>query len=117
MKTYITLVLLIISVSLFGKEVPVETARKVAENFLRLNVSNQLKSNATFELDLVQVPRHEAFGKSLKKSASKGEQLLYLFSINRDEGFIIISADDDAIPVLAYSLENHFDPGESNLST
>jgi len=110
MKTYITLVILIISVSLFGKEIPFETARKVAENFLIRNVSNQLKSNATFELNLVQVSKHEAFNRSLKKSSGTREQLLYLFSINHDEGFIIIAADDDAIPVLAYSLETNFDP-------
>ena len=110
MKIKFTLALLILTLSLFAKQVPVETARTVAENFLILNVSKQLKSNATFELALVQVPEYEAFSRSQKKSSDTGEQLLYLFSINHDEGFIIISADDDAIPVLAYSLENHFDP-------
>jgi Peptidase C10 family/Spi protease inhibitor/Secretion system C-terminal sorting domain len=110
MKTRIALVLMIVSISLYGKEVPLETARTVAENFLILHISDQLKSSSSYELSLIQTPSHKAFGRSLKKSGSPGERLLYLFSINSDDGFIIISADDQAKPVLAYSLENEFNP-------
>lgn len=112
MKIRFTFVLLILTVSLFAKEVPLETARTVAENFLLLNVSQQTKSSARFELGLVQLPSHEAFSRQIKKSGSVDKDLLYVFSINEDEGFIIISADDNAIPVLAYSLENQFDPAK-----
>ena len=66
MKTKLALVLLIISISLYGKDVPVETARSVAENFLILNFANQLKSSSQFELNLVQPSSHEAFNRSLK---------------------------------------------------
>ncbi len=110
MKTRFSLALLILSLSLFAKEVPVDKAKVVAKNFLILNATTQLKSTSDIELTLVEAYAPGPLVSSIQKSSTAGESLLYIFSINKNEGFIIVSADDLAIPILAYSLENNFDP-------
>ncbi len=115
MKTRFTIVLLVLSITLFAKEVPVDMAKVAAKNFLILNSSIQLKSTSDIELTLVESDSPGPLLTSIKKSTGTKEPLLYIFSINQEEGFIIVSADDHAIPVLAYSLENNFDA--ANLPT
>jgi hypothetical protein len=41
---------------------------------------------------------------------------LYVFSLNQDKGFIIISADDAVMPVLAYSTHNAFTSSSATIS-
>ncbi len=108
MKSKLIIVFLVFSLSLFGKEVPVEKARAAAINFLRQNRPNHLKANTQFNLTQVSYPTPQAFSQNEKKSITL-ETLIYIFEINDNEGFILVSGDDMAIPVLGYSLENDFD--------
>ena len=96
MSIFRNILLLIIASILLSKPIDIETATKVANNF----VSNKLNSNLdnkTLNLDSTircnQIP------------------LIYVFRI-LPSGFVLIAADDAAKPILSYSLENNF---ENNL--
>ncbi len=108
MKIKLTFVILIFSLSMFGKEIPVEKAKAAATSFLMLNMSTRLKANTHFELTLVTIPIPNAINQSFKKSTPR-ETLIYFFEINNHEGYILVSGDDMAIPILGYSLEENFD--------
>ncbi len=75
---------------LSAKEIDKLTAQKAANNFIN-KISN---SNKTIEL------KKEFY-------TSKNSVAFYVFDL-RDNGFVIISANDNAKPILAYSLENNF---------
>ncbi len=107
MNLKFVIVLLILPLSIYGKEVPVEMARGVAVNFLYQHAYSPLKTNMQFELTRVPFPSEDAFSQHSKKSAS-GNELLYMFEVNDNEGFIIVSGDDLAVPILGYSLEKNF---------
>lgn len=36
--------------------------------------------------------------------------LYYVFNVNTHDGFVIIAAEDAALPILGYSTDGHFDP-------
>lgn len=67
------------------------TARKVAQNFWLQNC------NSKTECLLQQVPTSNKFPQ------------LYIFNVQNQKGFIIVSAEDCASPILAYSTEGYFD--------
>ncbi|MEA3447048.1 MAG: C10 family peptidase [Bacteroidota bacterium] len=83
-----------------AKEVPQHLAEKVAKNFFYQHV-NQVKSMeyADINLSLVSVNNKEA------------HTTYYAFDINNNQGFILVSADDGAKPVLAYAFKGHFNEG------
>lgn len=85
------LLLLIIAVSgiLTAAQVSEDVARVVAENMLlERGRSNEIEWNETYTI---------------------GESQTDLYIFNHADGFIIVSADDRAIPVLAYSFEGSYD--------
>lgn len=80
-----------------AKPVDARTAEKVARNFL-LNSTQKLRTST--ELKLVW------------KSSGSGNSNpvdFYVFNMG-NKGFILVSADDQALPVLAYSDDVSFDP-------
>ena len=99
---------LLLSFSVFSKDIPVDEARTVAVNFLSNSQSNSLKSASSFSLTLVTSPSAGYFHSSSKKTTVEG-QLYYIFNINENDGFIIVSGDDGAVPVLGYSSGRSFD--------
>jgi hypothetical protein len=109
MKAKIILALFVLSLTLYAKEVPVERAEAVARNFLMLNPATGLKGSADLVLTRVRLPAATPFGNGLLKSAASGDNLIYLFEINGNDGFIIVSGDDGATPVLGYSRGNNLE--------
>jgi len=95
MKKLYTLLLIAFSFMLNAKNVDVETAQIAGTNFLNVNASK------VFSTDYDEL--------WLEKTIfdRNGEPSLYVF--NFDEGFVIVSAQDCAHPILAYSTENQFD--------
>lgn len=91
-----------------AKEVPPELASKLAEAFLRESAEG-FKKNSSLQLDRVNTGLSPGIFPAGKKSAGTPERL-YVFNINQDQGFILISGDDNAIPVLGYSMSGSFDP-------
>lgn len=89
-------VLLLLSLPGLAANVSTQTAKKVAGNLFAINFPNNVHRqvlNPT--LTYTQVD-------------SDGTALFYVFDMNPITGFVIVSAQDNIIPVLAYSNENSF---------
>lgn len=94
-KSLITTLCVLLSVcQLFANPVDIKTAKSIGENYVRTNVSS---------LRNVQNSKHV-----LTLNDDKGNACLYVFNIE-DKGYYIMSADDRAKPVLAYSYEGCID--------
>ena len=87
----------VVTVSLSANPVSKESARKLAERFL------QQKG--------IQVGSEAARARGGKTTA--GYQPLYVFNTVDDRGFVIVSGDDCAEPILGYTTRGHFD--EANI--
>ena len=90
----VTLVALLSVGQLFAKHVDVNTAKSIGENYVRNNISS---------LRGFQNSKHV-----LTISDDNGNACLYIFNIE-DKGYYIVSADDRAKPILAYSNEGCMD--------
>ncbi|MBP5759405.1 MAG: C10 family peptidase [Bacteroidales bacterium] len=79
--------------SLSSKADPVDaaTARKVAKNLF-------IERGGSSSVDLVDVTSQMPY------------RNLYFFKASQGDGFVILSADDRAVPVLGYSIDNTFNP-------
>jgi uncharacterized protein (DUF2141 family) len=101
MKKIFNLFLLFFSLMQFSaiaKEVPVEQVRKVAQNYFSF-VTDRQSSN----LKLAHTAK-----------MADGKPSLYVFQNADGAGFIMVSGDDIAEPVLGYSYESNFDINTKN---
>ena len=94
--------LLILGFTSFSQQVSLETARKVASDFVTCNMTLDGSS------DLMSYQVTDCFIKS------QNDQAVYFVFNLSPQGFIIISGDYRAVPVLAYSFDNNYYP--NNLS-
>lgn len=78
-----------------GNPVPVNDARTVSVNFIKAVYPDMNVSASDFVLKHTELDEN-------------GEPVFYQFAI-REQGFILISANDAVDPVLAYSVTNNFD--------
>jgi hypothetical protein len=107
MKRIFTLFLLILTISFSGFSKPVDdaSAKTVGQNFLAINASKTFAGK--YNLALVY---------TASSSGSVPVNYFYVFSVNAGQGFVVVSADDCVLPVLAYSDESAFDPSKANSS-
>lgn len=92
----IVLFFLLISTGSNGAEVSIDKARSVATNFyLYHSQSKNIESSWISDISSTYIKTDGA------------RTLLYIFNM-RNGGFVIVSGDDNTIPVLAYSLHNSF---------
>ncbi|MBI5540664.1 MAG: C10 family peptidase [Bacteroidia bacterium] len=98
MRTFIYMFFIILfAMPTFAKNVDVETAKSAAKNLYYLKVS-QLKDIKLAELNL-----------SLAYTeVVNSEPVYYVFNVNSTEGFVVISANDIAMPCIGYSFEGAF---------
>ncbi len=89
---YLVAALLLGTVAVNANPVEIATAQKVAVNFY----NRIFTANASTQT-LVYTER-----------TSDGQPVYYVFNINFNQGFVIISADDAALPVIGYSNEGPF---------
>jgi hypothetical protein len=87
----------------FSKQIPPGEAKIAAHNFL-IQLKTSIGSSNT--LDLIYTSGEKA---EISNGSSPSNNYFYVFSIDNDKGFVIISADDRVIPILGYSLENRFE--------
>jgi len=105
MKKLILLIAVFISFShLFGKPVDRNTAQKIASLFL----SSQTKGTSG-DVTLVYESTSRKHSVNTKQAS---DPLVYYYVFNTENGFIIVSGDDAVLPVLGYSTESTFRPGE-----
>ena len=90
-KTFFTLLLALLCYSLQANPVDVQTAKSMGTKFMKANT--ELKSA---EADLT----YTAY-------ADNGQAAFYVFAV-QPKGFVIVSADDRAMPILGYSTESNF---------
>ena len=100
MKFFLSLLILIIGISnVFAKSIDTETAKIVARNFLNIPENSNLES--VFNSSNISYDQ---------TSGTTNQQVLFhVFNLPSDQGFIIISGDDNIFPVLGYSLSGKFD--------
>ncbi|HOK61249.1 MAG TPA: Spi family protease inhibitor, partial [Tenuifilum sp.] len=91
MKKFYTLLLLALSgLLVIANPVDVKLAKKVAINYLSAKKGASID---TFDLKLVNTHQYE------------GKDALYIFAMSKG-GFIIVSSDDEAKPIIGWSLTN-----------
>ena len=75
--------------SVNAKQVSLNTAQQVAENYIQQNAKTK---NLSLTL-------------SYTEKSSAGESDYYVFDINNHSGFVIVSAEDAGHPIIGYSTE------------
>jgi hypothetical protein len=93
----LSLVLVILFFGGYAKKVDVETAKNAAKNAYYQRV-NQLSTKSINDINLSLVYTEQV----------NNVPIYYVFNVNENEGFIIISADDIAKPVIGYSFEGPY---------
>ncbi len=92
-----------LAIFIYGGNISEKVAKKVAKNYY---------FQAIKSIDHKKDIKFESINMSCIKNPSLDETCsLYIYNINNDEGFIIISSDDNIKPVLAYSFETGFNIG------
>ena len=98
MKHLASLILALLSfIGVFANPVDDSTAKAVGLNFLAFKVNSQ-KLGIVSDLKL-----------AYKASDENANACFYVFNTTSAKGFVIVSADDNAKPILGYSDESNFD--------
>ena len=93
-KFWVGLMALMVSVTLFAERVSQEDAALVANNFMNVSSSSNVKK---------ALP-----AKKMVRKATATEDLYYLYENANGEGWVIVAANDAMTPILAYSETGHF---------
>lgn len=105
MKNFLTLFALVMFIQQANsKPVNPELAMKVGKNFLMQQTSSE-KFKSGVVLELVKTEKSKS---AINTSNSAPLTFYYIFNVSNGEGFVIVSGDDYAEPVLAYSDESDF---------
>ncbi len=98
----ITFLTLFVQLS-FAQIVALETARTVAKNiyYERANMGGSIAyADIAFSQDFVV--------------SDKGQPVYFVFNVAGDRGFVIVSAEERAVPILFYSFEGSYNPNSLN---
>ncbi|MCX6244260.1 MAG: thiol protease/hemagglutinin PrtT [Bacteroidetes bacterium] len=106
MKRFSTLIILsLVCFNLtYGKQVDEMTARTVGQNFFAKRIDSKTLKRIS-GLELVYTAQSDNRNNS---GSGAGGTCFYVFNVNSAQGFIIVSAEDNVAPVLAYSDESGF---------
>lgn len=104
MKYFLRFFIFVFCLSVSAKQIDVATATSVAESFI--NESSSLNKKNAIILNLVYTSTSSSNAKTIKKPYV----YYYIFNINNDQGFIIVSADDVNTPILGYSTTGSYNP-------
>lgn len=102
-KTALILVFVLIASAIFSKEIPKDIALKVAKNHYYQSKISAKKSEV---IDFNDIKLQCILDASTNEDSG-----FYIFNVNEQNGFVIVSADDNIKPILAYSLEAGFNIG------
>lgn len=90
-KNILPFLLLIIGSSCFASPIPVETAQEVAEYFYKQNSKQVIKTTTLTYTEL----------------SPSGKAVYYVFSINQNDGYVIVPADNNE-PIKGYALRGTY---------
>lgn len=100
------LILCLSAAMVWAERIDVSTARKVAENVA--NAGSGLRSAG--DLSLVYAAAPGKSSSALRSGTVDGAVDYFVFNVPGNKGFVIVSGDDRAYPVLGQSDEGNFDP-------
>ena len=101
LKSILLVGLLAMGLGSFATVYPWPVAETVAVNFFKLNSKNTTRGAITATLKYT-------------KTEADGTIDFYVFDMSPGTGFVIVSADDQITPIIAYSFESNFNlPGQS----
>jgi hypothetical protein len=103
--------------SVEARRIDVEKAEKVARSYAR--ITSQLSSRKDFRLSKTvtkRVARQHPAVRSTDALQQQDEPMFYVFAMNENGGFIIVSGDDVAKPVLGYSDDGTYDENNPNFA-
>ena len=101
MKKFLLLLLsFVIILNLFADPVNPEQALKIAKNFYLQMSKDKGLSNVSLTLAFTSKSKDVSAAKGLN-----GQEIpvLYIFNVNQNDGFVIVSADDAVAPILGYN--------------
>ena len=90
---------------LFADPIDTEVATKIAKNFYLQSLKNKGLSEVTLTLAFTE---KSVSVSSLKNTDAQEIPVYYIFNVNQRDGYVIVSADNDATPVLGYSLTGSY---------
>ncbi|MCD4732291.1 MAG: thiol protease/hemagglutinin PrtT [Bacteroidales bacterium] len=94
--------------SIFAAHVSEKIAMKAAQKHYSIMFEKNMQQ-AAGEIVLSPVYAYSlSVNNELERVDANGSPLLYIFNVNQDDGFVIISADDGANPILGYSLKGSY---------
>ena len=99
------LVILLLPVIAFAAPVSKSQARSIGENFFNKSIQTNRAHNKKANLVSLQHPRM----KKVRMRSGNSYAPYYIFN-NEEGGFVIVSGDDCATPILGYSIEGNIDP-------
>jgi hypothetical protein len=118
MKKFRLLLVLVFSMSLFlpvqAKRVDVEKAEKIARSYAHR--TPRISTRQDFRHVRTGTKRVHRNNAALRSASQQDEPMYHIFAMNGNGGFIIISGDDVALPVLGYSGEGTYDESNPNLT-
>jgi hypothetical protein len=103
--------------SVEAKRVDLEKAEKVARSYAR--TTPRLTARRDFRLTKTvsrQIVRKRAGERSLTSQQQQDEPVFYVFAMNENGGFVIVTGDDIAKPILGYSDDGTYDENNPNLA-
>lgn len=103
MKKITLFCLLLFSFSLHAEKVTLEEAYQAAQSHVEGKA--WLKTGSSPEINLVYTAKDNL---SLKNSVGTETVYYYVFNINENDGFVIVSGDNIAYPILGYSFESAY---------
>jgi hypothetical protein len=108
MKTTLLLMFnLFLSFAVFSEPVSVLSAKKAAQNqYKAMAEKTNLQGVVIPELNLAVTYKNTSFYKN--EPAEQEMDLIYVFNAGENNGFVVISADDRALPVIGYALNGTF---------
>jgi len=92
------LILLLVGINTWAEVVNIDQARAVALNFY-FERANSIKS---ISRDAITITDEKAI------TNNNNDNVFYIFNIGQDNGFIIVSAESNVTPILAYSFEKNY---------
>ena len=103
-KSFISITAFLISFIFYGQDISESTARKVANNFLKIKLNHELKkSNENLKIT------------NITHQINKEYNGFYIFTIKNGNGFCIVSSESANHPILAYSTNSTI-PASTNCS-
>ncbi len=110
MKKLLLLLLVSVAIVNFLHADPVDEllAGKIAKNFYMQSLKNQGSSSVNLTLAFSVKTTSSSF---IKSAGVPEIPVYYVFNVNQNEGFVIIAADNEVMPVLGYSNRGNYPAG------